>query len=71
MSQKRAKKQQQRKKISKGTIDSHKKEGTKLISPFNQIPNTSYMSWMNDRLPCMIWGGGVAVTVIQYQKNNS
>jgi hypothetical protein len=57
MSQKRAKKQQQRKKKSKGTIDSHKKEGTKLTSPFNQIPNTSYMSWMNDRLPCMIWAG--------------
>ena len=56
MSQKRANKQKKTKR-SKGAIDSHKREGTKLISPFNQIPNTSYMSWMNDRLPCMIWAG--------------
>lgn len=57
MSQKRVRQQQKRKNNSKGRIDSHKKEGTILISPFNQIPNTSYMSWMNDRLPCMIWAG--------------
>lgn len=57
MTQKRAKKQQIRKNKNKGKIDSHKKEGTKLIAPFNQIPNASYMSWMNDRLPCMIWAG--------------
>lgn len=56
MSEKRAR-QQQKRKNKKGKIESHKKEGSKLISPFNQIPNTSYMSWMNDRLPCMIWAG--------------
>lgn len=56
MSEKRAR-QQQKRKSKKGNIESHKKEGSKLISPFNQIPNTSYMSWMNDRLPCMIWAG--------------
>jgi len=54
MSQKRAKKQQKRKNKNQGRIASHKKEGSKLIAPFNQIPNTSYMSWMNDRLPCMV-----------------
>lgn len=57
MTQKRAKKQQIRKNKNKGKIGSHKKEGTKLIAPFNQIPNASYKSWMNDRLPCMIWAG--------------
>ncbi|WP_367111814.1 DUF5677 domain-containing protein [uncultured Psychrobacter sp.] len=59
MSEKRARQQQKRKRNNKnkGRIDSHKKEGSKLISPFNQIPNTAYMSWMNDRLPCMVWGG--------------
>jgi hypothetical protein len=57
MSQKRARQQQKRKKKNKGRIASHKKVGSKLITPFNQIPNTSYMSWMNDRLPCMVWGG--------------
>lgn len=57
MSQKRAKQQQKRKMKNKGRIASHKKEGSKLIAPFNQIQNTSYMSWMNDRLPCMVWAG--------------
>ena len=57
MSQKRAKKQQKRKNKNQGRIASHKKEGSQLIAPFNQIPNTSYMSWMNDRLPCMVWAG--------------
>lgn len=46
-----------RNKKGRGRIESHKKEGTKLISPLNQIPNTSYMSWMNDRVPCMVWAG--------------
>lgn len=53
MSQKRVRQKQKNK--SKGKIDSHKKEGSKLISPFNQIPNAAYISWMNDRLPCMVW----------------
>ncbi|WP_156559866.1 DUF5677 domain-containing protein [Aeromonas dhakensis] len=57
MSQKRVRQQQKRKNDNKGKIESHKKEGSTLISPFNQIPNTSFMSWMNDRLPCMIWAG--------------
>ena len=57
MSQNRAQKQQKRKNINQGRIASHKKEGSQLIAPFNQIPNTSYMSWLNDRLPCMVWAG--------------
>ncbi|MFM4722453.1 DUF5677 domain-containing protein [Aeromonas veronii] len=57
MSQKRARQQQKRKNNSKGKIESHKKEGSKLIAPFNQIPNTNHISWINDRLPCMIWAG--------------
>jgi hypothetical protein len=57
MSHKRVRQQQKRKKKNKGKIASHKKEGTRLIAPFNQIPNTTPMSWMNDRLPCMVWGG--------------
>lgn len=39
----------------KGKIESHRKSGSKLIAPFNELPNTSFYSWMNDRLPCMIW----------------
>lgn len=42
---------------NKGAIASHKKIGSKLVAPFNLIPNTSHVSWMNDRLPCMVWGG--------------
>ena len=57
MSQKRARQQQNRKKKNQGKIASHKKDGSKLIAPFNQIPNTNDMSWMNERLPCMVWAG--------------
>ncbi len=39
---------------NKGAIASHKKVGSKLVAPFNLIPNTSHVSWMNDRLPCMV-----------------
>lgn len=41
----------------KGNLESHKKVGSKLVAPFNEIPNLTSMSWLNDRLPCMIWGG--------------
>jgi hypothetical protein len=46
-----------KKKKQKGKIAAHKREGSKLISPFNQIESITYLSWMNDRLPCMIWAG--------------
>ncbi len=42
---------------NKAKISSHKKVGSKLIAPINQISNLSYMSWLNDRLPCMLWAG--------------
>ncbi|MCC4859190.1 DUF5677 domain-containing protein [Vibrio splendidus] len=45
------------KKKNKGKLDSHQKKGSSLIAPFNQIPNRNSMSWVNDRLPCMLWAG--------------
>ncbi|MCG9725467.1 DUF5677 domain-containing protein [Vibrio brasiliensis] len=45
------------KRKKKGNLESHKKVGSKLVAPFNEIPNRTSMSWLNDRLPCMIWGG--------------
>jgi len=58
MSQKRAEQSAKRKKSNKakhGRIAAHKKQGSKLIAPMNQMKNMSPMSWMNDRLPCMLW----------------
>lgn len=52
----RKRKKTKNSKSQQGRIASHKKEGSRLVAPFNQIPNASYMSWMNERLPCMVWG---------------
>ena len=54
-----AKKSQRKLNRSKGNhvgIDGHKRIKNRLVTPFNQIPNTTHMSWVDDRLPCMVWG---------------
>ncbi|MFW8591044.1 DUF5677 domain-containing protein [Glaciecola sp. 2405UD65-10] len=50
-----SKKRKRGKKPFNGRLAAHKKIGTNLISPINQIQKLSYSSWMNNRLPCMIW----------------
>ena len=47
------KKKPQQKNHSK--IQSHKRHGKKLISTLGQIPNLHPSSWMNERLPDMLW----------------
>ena len=47
------KKKPQQKNHSK--IQSHKRHGKKLISTLRQIPNLHPSSWMNERLPDMLW----------------
>jgi hypothetical protein len=36
-------------------IQDHKRQGQTLVPPFLQIPNLQPMSWMNDRLPELLW----------------
>ena len=48
----RKKKPQQK---SHSKIQSHKQQGKKLIPILNQIPNMLPTSWLNDRLPEMLW----------------
>ena len=55
MSNKTKSKIKKKKTSSQSKISAHKKKGSKLISPFNQIDNISYQSWRDERLPCMIW----------------
>lgn len=53
MAKKRSRKRQQQKKYS--TIQNHKHQGKKLISTWRQISNLQPSSWMNERLPDMLW----------------
>ena len=53
MAKKGKRKKKQQKNYS--TIKNHKHQGTKLISTLRQMPNLQPSSWMNDRLPDMLW----------------
>ena len=55
-----AKKKKQQKNYS--TITQHKLQGKKLIPPIYQIGNQENASWMNDRLPEMLW----AILLVTY-----
>lgn len=37
------------------TLEQHKLQRKKLIPPFLQIPNFKTISWLNERLPEMLW----------------
>jgi len=37
------------------TLNQHKREGKTLVPPLAQIPNLHAISWMNDRLPEILW----------------
>ena len=53
MAKKRKRKKKQQKNYS--TIKDHKHQGKKLIPTWRQIPNFQTVSWVNDRLPDMLW----------------
>jgi hypothetical protein len=36
-------------------IQKHKRDGKRLLASFAQVPNLTLTSWLNDRLPEMIW----------------
>lgn len=36
-------------------IDAHKRHGKQLIAPLMQLQNTRTLSWLNDRIPEVIW----------------
>jgi hypothetical protein len=37
-------------------IDAHKRQKKTLVPPLMNLPKLSLQSWMNDRLPEMLWG---------------
>ena len=48
-------KRQKKRQRNYSTIQDHKRQGKKLISSWHQIPNVRSVSWMNERLPDMLW----------------
>ena len=53
MAKKRKRPKKRRKNYS--TIQDHERQGKKLIPIWRQYPNMQPVSWMNDRLPDMLW----------------
>ena len=44
-----------RKERSYSAVDEHRREGKKLIPPLLNLPNLKPASWINDRLPEVLW----------------
>jgi hypothetical protein len=58
----------QRREGSSTSISQHKRQGKKLIPPFQQIDNLKKVSWSNDRLPEYIW---IALIVSLHEREES
>jgi len=46
---------------SRSGLSDHRREGKLLLPPFRQIPQLHQTSWMNDRLPELIWAALLAI----------
>jgi hypothetical protein len=55
MSKKKHKRKQSKSGKNRTPISSHERKGHDLVPPLARIPNMQYTSWMNDRLPEMLW----------------
>ncbi|QPC47370.1 DUF5677 domain-containing protein [Mangrovibacillus cuniculi] len=58
----------QRRESNHSTIPEHKRQGKKLIPPFQQIEKLKKLSWSNDRLPENIW---VALIVSLHEREEA
>ena len=61
-----AKKRKHRKKSQQknySTIQDHKHQGKKLLSPWDQVPNIKQSSWKDDRLPDMLWAALLVISL--------
>ncbi len=64
MAKKRKRPKKRRKTYS--TIQDHERQGKKLVPIWRQYPNMQPISWMNDRLPDMLWA---ALLVTHFPQN--
>ncbi len=48
------------------TLGQHKKQGSRFIPPLAQVPSLRPSSWLNDRLPELLWG---ALLLIQFPRD--
>ena len=49
------KKGKQKKRKHYSDLDQHKRKGSTLLSPLAALPNLAHSSWVNDRLPELVW----------------
>jgi Family of unknown function (DUF5677) len=52
----KAREKRERRGANTSTLDQHKREGNQFVPPLAQVPSLSPASWLNDRLPELLWG---------------
>ena len=52
----KAREKRERHGINMSTLTQHKREGTRFVPPLAQVPSLSPASWLNNRLPELLWG---------------
>lgn len=52
----KSREKRERQGIKTSALRQHKKEGSRFVPPLAQVPALSPSSWLNDRLPELLWG---------------
>ena len=52
----KSREKRERRRTNTSTLDQHKREGSRFIPPLAQVPSLTPASWLNDRLPELLWG---------------
>jgi hypothetical protein len=52
----KAREKRERRGTNTSTLNQHKREGSRFVPPLAQVPSLSPSSWLNDRLPELLWG---------------
>src|SRR6266542_4358734 len=52
----KSREKRERRASNTSTLDQHKQVGSQFVPPLARVPRLSPSSWLNDRLPEMLWG---------------
>ena len=52
----KSREKRERRSSKTSTLSQHKKEGSRFVPPLAQVPSLSPSSWLDDRLPELLWG---------------
>jgi hypothetical protein len=55
MAKKKGRKEKGKSNKPYSTIEQHRRSGAQLVPPLATVPNLKHASWVNDRLPELLW----------------